>query len=140
MIFLDTSARRIKNDGWTPILDIRRSRQNIRRIRNQLPFIARQLKSAFWQIDDPKTPYDRYIATLRSLGMRDKEYQRTAPRKIMEFPAGASWIAITDLVLHGAISGQHSLDQTFYLPVEAMNDSSRSSLRILERLAGQALV
>jgi hypothetical protein len=91
-------------------------------------------------IDGPKTPYDRYIATLRSLGMRDKEYQQTAPRKIMEFPAGASWIAITDLVLHGAISGQHSLDQTFYLPVEAMKDSSRSSLRILERLAGQALV
>jgi hypothetical protein len=43
-------------------------------------------------------------------------------------------------VLHGAISGQHSLDQTFYLPVEAMKDSSRSSLRILERLAGHALV
>ena len=43
-------------------------------------------------------------------------------------------------VLHGAMSGQHSLDQTFYLPVEAMNDPSRSSLRILERLTGEALV
>ena len=58
----------------------------------------------------------------------------------MEFPAGASWIAITDLVLHGAMGGQHSLDRTFYLPVEAMNDPSRSSLRILERLTGEALV
>ena len=37
------------------------------------------------------------------------------------------------------MSGQHSLDQTFYLPVEAMNDPSRSSLRILERLTGKAL-
>ena len=91
-------------------------------------------------VDGIKTKYDRYIAALRALGIRDKEYQRTAPRKVMEFPAGASWIAITDLVLHGAMGGQHSLDRTFYLPVEAMNDPSRSSLRILERLTGEALV
>lgn len=90
-------------------------------------------------VDGVKTKYDQYIAALRALGMRDKEYQATAPRKRMEFPAGSSWIAITDLVLHGAISGQHSLDQTFYLPVEAMNDSSRSPLRILERLTGETL-
>ncbi|MBS0424752.1 MAG: Kdo hydroxylase family protein [Proteobacteria bacterium] len=91
-------------------------------------------------VDGVKTKYDQYIAALRALGMRDKEYQASAPRKLMEFPAGSSWIAITDLVLHGAISGQHSLDQTFYLPVEAMNDPSHSPLRILERLTGEALV
>ena len=91
-------------------------------------------------VDGVKTKYDQYIAALRALGMRDKEYQASAPRKLMEFPAGSSWIAITDLVLHGAISGQHSLDQTFYLPVEVMNDPSRSPLRILERLTGEVLV
>ncbi|SDZ11046.1 Kdo hydroxylase family protein [Nitrosomonas sp. Nm33] len=91
-------------------------------------------------IDGAKTKYDQYIATLRSLGIRDKEYQRTAPRKIMEFPAGSSWIVLTDLVLHGAMGGQHSLDQTFYLPADAMGDPSRSPLRILERLTGEALV
>ncbi|PSJ16639.1 Kdo hydroxylase family protein [Nitrosomonas supralitoralis] len=90
-------------------------------------------------IDGAKTKYDQYIAALRTLGMRDKEYQESAPRKLMEFPAGSSWIAITDLVLHGAISGQHSLDQTFYLPVEAMNNPLRSPLRILERLTGETL-
>ena len=91
-------------------------------------------------VDGPKTKYDQTIAALRGLGMRDKEYQQTAPQRVIEFPPGSSWIAITDLVLHGAMSGQHSLDQTFYLPVEAMNDPSRSSLRILERLTGEALV
>ena len=98
------------------------------------------LLARFGIIDGVKTQYDQYIAALRSLGMRDKEYQASAPRRLMEFPAGSSWIAITDLVLHGAISGQHSLDQTFYLPVEAMNDPSRSPLRILERLTGDVLV
>lgn len=91
-------------------------------------------------VDGVKTKYDQYIAALRTLGMRDKEYQESAPRKLMEFPAGSSWITITDLVLHGAISGQHSLDQTFYLPVEAMSDPSRSPLRILERLTGKTLI
>lgn len=91
-------------------------------------------------IDGTKTKYDQYIAALRTIGIRDKEYQRTAPRKIMEFPSGSSWIALTDLVLHGAMSGQHSLDQTFYLPADVMDDPSRSPLRILERLTGEVLV
>jgi 3-deoxy-D-manno-oct-2-ulosonic acid (Kdo) hydroxylase len=91
-------------------------------------------------VDGAKTKYDQYMEALRALGMHNKEYQKTAPRRIMEFPPGSSWIAITDLVVHGAMSGQHSLDQTFYLPVKAMNDPSRSSLRILQRLTGEALV
>lgn len=91
-------------------------------------------------IEGTKTKYDQYIAALRTLGIRDKEYQRTTPRKIMEFPSGSSWIALTDLVLHGAMAGQHSLDQTFYLPADVMNDPSRSPLRILERLTGEVLV
>lgn len=88
----------------------------------------------------PKEPYDQLIADLRSAGKRDKEYQRTAPREIVEFPRGSTWIAITDLVLHGGLSGQHSLDQTFFLPAEGMRDPARSSLRILERLTQRQLV
>ena len=104
------------------------------------PSWASSILARLGVVDGTKTKYDRYVAAIRGLGIRDKEYQRTAPRRVMEFPVGSSWIAITDLVLHGAISGQHSLDQTFYLPVDAMKDPSRSSLRILERLVGEALV
>ena len=104
------------------------------------PSWASSILARLGVVDGTKTKYDRYVAAIRGLGIRDKEYQQTAPRKVMEFPVGSSWIAITDLVLHGAISGQHSLDQTFYLPVDAMKDPSRSSLRILERLVGEALV
>lgn len=87
-----------------------------------------------------QTPYDRMIAELRRLGKGDEAYQRTAPRRVVEFPSGSAWIAITDLVLHGAVSGQHSLDQTFFLPPAGMRDSARSSLHILERLSGHRLV
>lgn len=91
-------------------------------------------------IGGTKTPYDQLIAELRRVAKRDKEYQKTAPREIVEFPSGATWIAITDLVLHGGMSGQHSLDQTFFLPAVGMRDPSRSSLRILERLTHRQLV
>jgi hypothetical protein len=87
-----------------------------------------------------KTAYDLLLAEIRRLGKHNDEYQRTAPRRLVEFPPGACWIALTDLVLHGAISGQHSLDQTFFLPASAMIDPSRSSLHILERLSGRQLV
>ena len=88
----------------------------------------------------PKAPFDQLIADLRRAGKKDKEYQRTGPREIIEFPCGSTWIAITDLVVHGGLSGQHSLDQTFYLPASGMRDPSRSSLRILERITGRELV
>jgi hypothetical protein len=90
-------------------------------------------------VHGPKSAYDRLVAQLRQTAMRDKDYQRAAPRRVIEFPSGSAWLAITDLVPHGAISGQHSLDQTWYLPAAGMEDANRSSLRILERLTGRVL-
>lgn len=87
-----------------------------------------------------RTAYDRLVADIRRLAKSDDQYQTTAPRQLVEFPVGSSWIALTDLAVHGAISGQHSLDQTFFLPVPAMREPERSSLRILERMTGRALV
>jgi hypothetical protein len=37
------------------------------------------------------------------------------------------------------MSGQFALEQTFYLPVNAMKDPQRSPLRVLERLVGRTL-
>ncbi len=86
-----------------------------------------------------RTLYDEVIAELRRLGKRDKAYQQAAPREIVQFPSGSSWLAITDLVPHGAVSGRHSLDQTFFLPASGMSNPHRSSLYILERLTGRQL-
>jgi 3-deoxy-D-manno-octulosonic acid hydroxylase-like protein len=117
------------------------------------PFVRRfipsvQLRRPHWSaslldrlgiVRGSKTMYDQMIADIRRLAKRDKEYQRTAPREILEFPSGSCWFAITDLVPHGAISGQHSLDQTFFLPAAGMRNPNHSSLRILERLSGRSL-
>jgi len=90
-------------------------------------------------VQGSKTAYDLLVAEIRDIAKHDREYQNAAPRRIVEFPSGSCWFAITDLVVHGAVSGQHSLDQTFYLPAAEMAHPERSSLRILERLTGRAL-
>jgi hypothetical protein len=81
-----------------------------------------------------RSSYDRAMAELRRTIKSSVDYQQHSPRRVVEFPSGSSWVALTDLVLHGALSGRYSLDQTFYLPATAMQDAARSSLRILERL------
>lgn len=98
------------------------------------------LASRIGMVDGRPTTYDQLMMDLKRATQRNAAYQQTAPREVIEFPTGSCWIALTDLVLHGAISGQHSLDQTWFLPVEAMQDRSRSSLGILEGLTGRSLV
>jgi hypothetical protein len=97
--------------------------------------VRARLPVAKWR----RSLYDDVIAELRRAVKGNKEYQRTAPREIVEFPSGSCWLAITDLVLHGAMSGRHSLDQTFFLPAEGMRVPQSSSLYLLERLTGRAL-
>lgn len=104
------------------------------------PRLRSVLASRLHIVDGRPTDYDQLMLDIKKASGRDPEYQRDAPREVVEFPVGSCWIALTDLVLHGALSGQHSLDLTWFLPVEAMRDPSRSSLRILERLTGRTLV
>ena len=85
------------------------------------------------------TDYDYLLADIRDGAKQDKTYQNTSPRRVVEFPVGSTWVALTDVVLHGAISGQHSLDQVFFLPQSVFKDPSRSALGILERASGRKL-
>lgn len=86
-----------------------------------------------------RTGYDALVEKLRLAAKRDLYYQETAPRQLVEFSAGSTWIALTDLVVHGAMSGRHSLDRTFFLSPDAMRRPEASSLRTLERLTGRTL-
>ena len=86
-----------------------------------------------------RTPYDAMMLALHDAAKLDEGYQRAGPRREIVFPARSSWIVFTDSVVHAAITGRHALEQTFYLPVDAMVDPSRSPLRTLESLTGQRL-
>lgn len=87
-----------------------------------------------------RTPYDHYMLHIHDSMKSDETYQKNSMQEEVAFPAGSTWIVQTDHVSHAAMQGQFALEQTFYLPIEAMADESRSPLRILERMLNQRLV
>ncbi len=86
-----------------------------------------------------RTEYDHVMLNLHDLGKLDRDYQANCPKIRFEFPPGSTWICFSDQVLHAALAGQYMMEQTFFLPVTAMEQPQRSPLRILERLMGHAL-
>lgn len=87
-----------------------------------------------------RSEYDRIMLRLHDAGKLDTTYQGTAPRADLSFAAGTMWLCFTDQVLHAALAGHCALEQTFHLPITAMAHPEQSPLRVLERMAGRALV
>jgi hypothetical protein len=79
-----------------------------------------------------RSAYDHVMLNLHDTAKLDDGYQRTTQRTRFEFPALSTWIVFTDRVMHAALAGQFLLEQTFYLPVAAMQDERYAPLRILE--------
>ena len=102
------------------------------RVRPQWPGSA-SLLQALHITKGRRSEYDHIMLSMHDEMKRDTGYQAGAPRERIEFPAGSTWICFSDRVSHAALSGQYLLEQTFYLPVGAMQDESYSPLRILER-------
>jgi hypothetical protein len=87
----------------------------------------------------PRSPYDALMLQLHDRMKGDAEFQTRSPQSAFDFPAGSTWIAFTDQVSHAAMAGQYQLEQTFLMPVDAMNAPETSPLRILERLKRRRL-
>ena len=86
-----------------------------------------------------RAAYDALMLQLHDRMKEDDEFQRTTPQSAFDFPAGSTWLAFTDQVSHAAMSGQYQLEQTFLVPVAAMDNPERSPLRVLERIKGRPL-
>jgi len=86
-----------------------------------------------------RTAYDHAMLKMHDSMKADDVYQEDTEQADFSFPPGSTWMVFTDKMSHAAMGGQHVFEQTFYLPVQAMSDPSKSPLRILERLAGHSL-
>lgn len=84
--------------------------------------------------------YDHYMLLLHNQMKKNDPYQKKVKKTDIHFPAGATWIVMTDCVSHAALSGQFLLEQTFYLPIAGMRNPEKSPLRILERDLNTSLV
>ncbi len=87
-----------------------------------------------------RTPYDHVMLQLHDRSKANLSYQKSTTKTPVAFPPDTTWIVFTDRVLHAALGGQHLLEQTFHLPVDAMRHPDRSPLRILEGLYQRPLV
>jgi hypothetical protein len=87
-----------------------------------------------------RSHYDHLMLQLHDLAKADAKFQRESPREEFAFPAGATWIAYTDQVVHSATSGQFALEQTSYVESAALQDRATSPLAVLEGLTRRSLV
>lgn len=76
-----------------------------------------------------RSAYDHYMLHLHDKMKLNDNYQQNLTKQRIDFPAQSSWIVFTDHVSHAALSGQYLLEQTFYLPVDAMLDPQVSPLK-----------
>lgn len=89
---------------------------------------------------DYRSLYDHYMMHMHNRMKADQHYQKHVSQHEIHFPPGSTWIVFTDQASHAAMSGQHVLEQTYYLPVEGLDNPETSPLRILERFYGKKMV
>lgn len=86
-----------------------------------------------------RTPYDQLMLQLHDLVKADTDYQQHAPQQNVNFMPGTTWIVYSDQVFHAAMSGQYMMEQTFYLPADALYQPQTSPIKVLEAMKGHRL-
>jgi len=113
--------------------------------RQFLPGVGRATPGGAWLLQQfgltkgRRSEYDRIMLRLHDIGKLDATYQSNGPKADVSFAAGSTWLCFTDQVLHAALAGHCALEQTFHLPVAAMENPEASPLRVLERMVGRTL-
>lgn len=87
-----------------------------------------------------RSAYDHYMLKIHDSMKADLDYQSRVTKLPAAFAPGTTWVVYSDQVSHAALAGRYMMEQTFYLPVDALRYPERSPLRVLEKLAGRALV
>ncbi len=97
------------------------------------------LLKAFGVTKTARSDYDHYMLQMHNRMKADMNYQKGVEQSEFHFPPQTTWVVFTDLVSHAAMSGQYVLEQTFYLPVEAMKYPDQAPIRILEEIMQRKL-
>ncbi len=76
-----------------------------------------------------RSAYDHYMLHTHDAMKLNDDYQQTLNKQRIAFPSQSTWLVFTDHVSHAALSGQFLLEQTFYLPIDAMANPDLSPLK-----------
>lgn len=87
-----------------------------------------------------RSPYDRFMLNMHNYLKENEAFQKGCPKTHWEFPPNSCWAVFTDQVSHAAISGQYALEQTFFIPRDALLHPEESPVSILEQMTGKCMV
>jgi 3-deoxy-D-manno-oct-2-ulosonic acid (Kdo) hydroxylase len=87
-----------------------------------------------------RTPYDTFMLRFHNYLKENEGFQSSSSKTQLEFPPLATWLVYTDGVAHAATSGQYAVEQTLLIPPAALVNPEQAPYRILEKIAGRALV
>ena len=87
-----------------------------------------------------RSEYDHIMLHLHDGMKADMDFQQNVSQETVYFPPSSVWICFSDQVLHAAMSGQFMFEQTFHLPIAALQHPELSPLKVLERLKDRALI
>jgi 3-deoxy-D-manno-oct-2-ulosonic acid (Kdo) hydroxylase len=87
-----------------------------------------------------RSPYDDFMMRFHNFLKENPSFQANCPKHSFNFPPGSSWMVYTDTVPHAVLAGQYALEQTFLVRPEALVRPETSPLKVLESIAGTALI
>ncbi len=87
-----------------------------------------------------RTPYDMFMLRFHDYLKENLEFQANCPKTIWKFPPLSTWMVFTDGVAHAVLSGRFAIEQTFLVSPNALIAPGFAPYKILEKLAGRALV
>ena len=86
------------------------------------------------------SPYDKFMLRFHDYLKENSGFQQDCRKIRLEFPPGSTWICFTDSVPHAVLTGQFAVEQTLIIPVSAMVTPEKAPVRILEKMAGRAMI
>jgi hypothetical protein len=87
-----------------------------------------------------RSPYDDFMMRFHNFLKENSRFQAECAKYPWQFPAGSSWMVYTDTVPHAVLAGQYALEQTLLVKPETLVAPETSPLKVLEEIAGTALV
>ncbi len=87
-----------------------------------------------------RSPYDDFMMRFHNFLKENARFQAECAKYPWQFPAGSSWMVYTDTVPHAVLAGQYALEQTLLVEPDALVTPETSPLKVLEGIAGTALV
>lgn len=87
-----------------------------------------------------RSAYDDFMMRFHNFLKENPRFQAECTKYPWQFPPGSSWMVYTDTVPHAVLAGRYALEQTFLVAPEALVTPQTSPLKVLEEIAGTALV